>query len=100
MEDRLPRAGACVDDDTVIGQPLLRRDFGDELQHALRLVGRKLGDLVETRNVALRQDEQVRVGLRVDVADRDEALGRGDVVAFADERAKEALLRQRGSPPP
>jgi hypothetical protein len=100
MEDRLPRTGARVDDDTVVGQPFARSDFGDELQHALRLVRRKLGDLVEARDVALGQDEQVRVGLRVDVPDRDEAVDRCDVVAFADERAEEAVVRQRGSPPP
>jgi hypothetical protein len=102
MEDRLPYARARVHDDTVIGQALARCDFGDELEHPLRLVGRELRDLVEARDVSLGQDEQVRVGLRVDVADRDEAVGRGDVVAVAVERAEEAAgdgVRQRGSPP-
>ena len=39
----------------------------------------------------LGNDEQVRLGLRVDVADRDEALRRRDVVAFADEVAEETV---------
>jgi hypothetical protein len=102
MEDRLPRPRARVHDDTVIGQAFARCDFGDELEHPLRLLGRVLRDLVEARDVPLGQDEQVRVGLRVDVADRDEAVGRRDVIALAVEVAEEAAvdgLRQRGSPP-
>jgi hypothetical protein len=42
----------------------------------------------------------VRVGPRVDVADRNEAVGLRDVVALLYELAEEAVLRQRGSPPP
>jgi hypothetical protein len=49
--------------------------------------------------VALGENEQVRLGLRVDVADRDEAVAGMDVVAGADELAEEAVVRQRGSPP-
>ena len=42
--------------------------------------------------MALGQDEQVHGRLRVDVADRDEAVGRGDVVALAVELAEEAVV--------
>jgi hypothetical protein len=49
--------------------------------------------------VALRDDEQVRLRLGVDVADRDEAVRLRDVLALADERAEKAVVRQRGSPP-
>jgi hypothetical protein len=45
--------------------------------------------------VSFRDDEQVRLGLRVDVANRDEAVGLGDVLAFAEELAEEAIVRQR-----
>jgi hypothetical protein len=50
--------------------------------------------------VALGDDEQVRRSLRIDVADGDEALDGGDVVAFAIDPAEEAVVTQRGSPPP
>ena len=100
MKDRLPCPCARVDDDTVIAQPFARCDSCDEFEHALRLVGRKLPDLVEARDVPLGDDEQMRVGLRVDVADRDEAVDGCDVLAVAEERAEEAALNQRGSPPP
>ena len=99
VEDRLPGAWADVDDDAVVVEPLLARDVRDELQHPLRLAGRELRDLAEALDMALRQDEQVRLGLRVDVPNRDEAVRFRDVVALADEPAKEAVLRQRGSPP-
>src|SRR5438046_7374429 len=45
MEDRLTGCLAHVDDDTVIGQPFGRCDFGDEVQHPIGLFRRKLGDL-------------------------------------------------------
>ena len=102
MEDRLPRSRACVDDDTVVGQAFLRSDFRHEVEHALGLVRRKLRDLVEAAHVPLGQDEQVRLRLRVDVADRDEPARRGYVVAVAIERAEQTVrrrLRQRESPP-
>jgi hypothetical protein len=43
----------------------------------------------------LGQDEQVRVGPRVDVTDRDEPVRLRNVVALPDELAEEAVLRQR-----
>ena len=100
MENRLAGAGADVDGDTVIGQPLACSQVGDELEHPLRLLGREFADLAEGVDVALRHDEQVHGRLRLDVADRNEAVGRGDVVALAVEAAEETVVRQRGSPPP
>jgi hypothetical protein len=100
VEDRLSRSRARVHDDTVVAQAELRSDFGDEVEHALGLVGRKLRDLVEARDVALGYDEQVGVGLGIDVADRDEAFRLRNVIPFAVERAEETVVRQRGSPPP
>ena len=49
--------------------------------------------------MALGQDEQVHRRLRVDVADGDEAVGRGDVVAFAVELAEETVLVHAASIP-
>lgn len=99
MEDRLSRACARIDDDTVIVESLTRSDFGDEVEHPLVLVGAELRDLVEALDVVLGDDEQVCPRLRVDVADRDEALRDGDVVALAVEPAEETVVRQRRSPP-
>jgi hypothetical protein len=48
----------------------------------------------------LRQDEQMDARLRIDIADRDEAFGRRDVLSLAVELAEEALVSQRRSPPP
>src|SRR6516165_5689622 len=92
MEHRLARARAHVDGDTVVRQPLACSDVGDELEHPLRLLGRKLADLPERRDVSLGEDEQVDGRLRVDVADGDEAVGCGNVVALAVELAEEAVL--------
>ena len=100
VEHRLAGARAGVDDDTVIAQPFACSHLGDEVEHPLVLVGSELGDVVEAFDVVLGDDEQVRPGLRVDVADRDEPFGRGDVLAVAVERAEEAVVRQRESPPP
>src|SRR5262252_9232733 len=91
MKDRLARAGPHVHLDTVIRQPLACSDVGDELEHPLRLLGRKLADLAERIYVPLGEDEQVHGRLRVDVADRNEAVGLGDVIAVAEERAEEAV---------
>ena len=100
VEDRLATALAHVHEDAVVLEAGLAGGLGDELEHPLHLVGRELADLAEGRDVPLGQDEQVRVGPRVDVADRDEAVALRNVVAFPYELAEEAVLRQRGSPPP
>jgi hypothetical protein len=100
VEDRLPAALADVDDDAVVLEPFATRGVGDEIQHLLGLVRGELRDLTEARDVPLGDHEQVDVGARVDVADRDEAVGRRDVIALAVELAEEAVVRQRGSPPP
>jgi hypothetical protein len=100
VEDRLPAALAHVHENAVVVEAGLARGLGDEVEHLLRLVGRELPDLTEGRDVPLGQDEQVRVGPRVDVADRNEAVGLRNVVALLYELAEEAVLRQRGSPPP
>jgi hypothetical protein len=65
----------------------------------LGLVGRKPTHVAERVDVALGEDQQVRLRLRVDVADGDEAVALPDVVALADEGAEEAVLRQRARPP-
>src|SRR5690348_13715304 len=92
MENRLARRRAHVDGDTVIRQPLACSDVGDELEHPLRLLRRKLADLAERVDVPLGQDEQVDRRLRLDVADGDKAVGRGHVVALAVELAEEAVV--------
>ena len=55
-----PAPGADVDDHTVVVEPAPARGLGDELEHPLRLVGRKLADLPERLDVPLGDDEQVR----------------------------------------
>ncbi len=100
VEDRLTAALAHVHEDAVILEAGLAGGLCDEVQHPLRLVGRELVDLAEGRDVPLGQDEQVRVGLRVDVADRDEVVALRNVIAFPYELAEETVLRQRRSPPP
>src|SRR5665213_2090441 len=92
MEDRLAGSCAGVHNDTVVRQPVFCSDFGDELEHPLRFVGRELADLVERRDVPLGQDEQMRVGLWVEIADRH-------VIAFAVELAEEAVLLHAASTP-
>jgi hypothetical protein len=100
VEDRLARASADVDEHAVVGQAGLPRGLRDELQHPFRFVSRELRDLTEAVDMTLRQDEQMGLGLRVDVPNRDEAVRLRDVVTLANETAEEAILRQRGSPPP
>ena len=100
MKDRLAGSGSGVDDDTVIAQPLACSHVGDEVEHALVLAGAEFGDVVEAVDVPLGYDEQVRLRLRVDVADGDEAIDGSNVLAVAEELAEEAIVRQRVSPPP
>jgi hypothetical protein len=99
VEDALARARPDVHDDAVVLEPGVPRGVDDELEHPLHLVGRELADVPERLDVTLGQDEEVRLGLRVDVADRDEPLALEDVLAVPDELAEEARLKQRGSPP-
>ena len=100
MKDRLPRAGTDVDDDLVVLEPCEPRRVRDEHQHRARLLRRELADVSERLDVPFRDDQEMRIGLRVDVADRDEAVGRVDMVALATELAEETVVRQRRSPPP
>jgi len=95
MEHRLAGARAGVDDDTVVAEPFPCGDVGDEVEHALHLVRRESGDIVEAFDVPLGDDEQMRPRLRVDVPDGDEAVGGGDMIAVAVEPAEEAVVRQR-----
>jgi len=69
-------------------------------EHPLRLVGRKLADVAEGVDMTGRQHEEVRLGPRRDVTDRDKPIRGVNVVALDDEPAEEAVVRQRGSPPP
>ena len=96
MEDGLAGAGADVDDDLVVVETGVARGVGDEFEHRLGLLRRERADLAESRDVALGDHEQVRVGLRVDVADRDEALGRvmADVMPQIAGRADGAVVSQ------
>jgi hypothetical protein len=100
VENRLPRAGTDVDHHLVVVEARDPSSLRDELEHALRLFRRELADRSERVDVTLGQDEQVRVGLRVDVAERREPVRAVDVLALASELAEEAVVRQRGSPPP
>jgi hypothetical protein len=100
VEPRLAGARPDVDHDPVVVDTGDLRGLRDELEHPFRLVGRKSADVTKGVNVALRQHEEVGVGLRVDVADRDEPVTCVEVVALADELAEETVcVRQRGSPP-
>jgi hypothetical protein len=92
VEDGLARAGADVDHDAVVLQADGPSRIGHELEHPLGLVGRKVAYVAERLDVALREHEEVRVGPRVDVADRDEAVRGMHVVSFADELAEEAVV--------
>jgi hypothetical protein len=99
VKDRLPAAFADVHEHAVVLEPGLPRGLGDEVEHPLRLLGRELGHVAKRIDVPLRQDEQMNLRLRMDVPNRDEAVGGPEVVAVADEPAEEAALTQRGSPP-
>jgi hypothetical protein len=100
VKDVLAGFAPHVDEDAVVLEPGFARRLGDEVEHALALIRRESGDVPEGVDMALGEDEEVRLRLRVDVPDRDEAVRLRDVVALADELAEEAVLvRQRGSPP-
>ena len=99
VEDCLPGAAADVDDDVVVLEPFVSRRFGNELEHVLRLVGRKVRNVSECLNVALGDHEQVDVRFRVDVANRDDAGAGADVIALLEQATEEAIVRQRGFPP-
>jgi hypothetical protein len=91
VEDRLASSLPDVDDDAIVLEALRLGCVGDELEHALRLVGRELADLAEAGNVPLGNHEQVDVGARIDVLDRDVAVGLRNVVALAVELAEKAV---------
>ena len=101
MEDRLAAALADVDEHLVVVEPRGGRRVRDEAQHPSGFLVREGLDVAERVDVPRGQDEQVRLRDRVDVADRDEPVGRVDVVALRDEPAEQAVLRRRrqGSPP-
>ena len=100
MEHGLPSAAADVDDHAIVLEPRLARGVGDEPKQRPRLVRIEIGDVAERVDVSLGNDEEVRRRLRRDIPDRDEAVSLPDVIAFAVEPAEEAVVRQRGSPPP
>ncbi len=95
VEDRLPSARPDVDEDAVVVQARLAGSLGDEGEHPFGLVGREGVDVSERVDMPFGEDEQVRLRLWIDVADRDEAVGLRDVVAVTDKLAKEASVRQR-----
>jgi hypothetical protein len=96
VEHGLAGAGPDVDHDFVVLDTGDLRGLGDKLEHPFRLVGWKRADITKGVHVPLGQHEDVCVGLRVDVADRDEAVTCVDVVALADEVAEETVaVRQR-----
>ena len=100
VEHRLAGARPDVDHDPVVLDTGDLRGLRDKLEHPFRLGGRKNADVTKGVHMPLGQHEEVRVGLGVDVADRDEPVTCVDVVALADEFAEETVgVRQRGSPP-
>jgi hypothetical protein len=99
VEHGLPRGLTDVDHDPVVVEAGLAGRLGDEGQHSGRLLGRKLGDIAERVDVSLGEDEQVRLGPRVDVLDRDEAVAAPLVRPILDEPAEKAVVRQRARPP-
>ena len=98
VEDGLPGSGPDVHHDSIVLETGDLRGLDDELEHPFGLVRREGADVTKGVHVTLRKHEEVGVGLRVDVADGDEAVRGVDVVAFADKGAEEAV-RQPGSPP-
>jgi hypothetical protein len=103
VEDGLAGAGADEDHQPVLVEPSFLGTVGDEVEHPLVLVGGELADVAEGLDVVLGDDQQVDVRLRVDVLDRDEALGAVDLARrrrAGVDLAEDAVVRQRGSPPP
>ena len=58
------------------------------------------GFVAEGVDVALGQHEQVHVGPRIDVANRDEPFGRVHVLAFPHEATEQAVRHRRHESPP
>ena len=100
VEDGLAAARPDIDEHAIVLETGVARDLRDEVEHPLRLIRGELGDVAERVDVPLREDEQMRLGLGVDVADRNEAVALGDVVALLCKAAEKAIVRQRGSPLP
>ena len=100
VEDRLPRFRADVDDDLVVLEARGAGGVGDEHEHSSRLIGRELPDVAKRLDVSFGNHEQVRLGLRIDVPDCDEAVRGKDVVPGLVQLAEETVVRQRGFPPP
>jgi hypothetical protein len=74
VKDRLTRSRPDVGHDLVVLETGDARCLGDELEHALRLVGGKAAHVAKRVDVALGDHEEVRIRLRIDVADRREAV--------------------------
>lgn len=95
VEDRLPRPAPHEHEYAIVVELRGLRRVSDEAEHPTGLLLRKLADLLEGVDVPLGQDEQVRLGHRLDVADRDEAVSGQHVVAVGDQPAEEAALTRR-----
>src|SRR5439155_18926244 len=101
VKDGLAGAAPDVDRDAVVLQAGRYGRLGDELEHPLRLLGAELADVAERVDVPLWDDEEVHVGLRVDVLDRDEAVALGDMRSLGIELAEQAVvaIRRQAGPP-
>ena len=82
MKDRLPCAPTDVDDDAVVVEPLVPGRLGNEREHLLGLVGRELIDVTERLDMTLGDHEQMRLGLWIDVVERDDTRACADMVAL------------------
>jgi hypothetical protein len=100
VEDGLARPAADVDGEAVVVETRSLGGLRHELEHTFGFFRGKFADLLEARYVSLGDDEQVDIGLRIDVPYRDEAVACVDVVTLTVEGAEEAIVRQRGFPPP
>jgi len=98
VENGLAGSGTDVHHNPVVIEISDLRGLGDKLEHPFGLIRREGANVTKRVHVALRQHEEVGIGLRVDVADGDESVRCVEVVAFADQAAEKAI-RQRGSPP-